>query len=288
MRIFITGADGQLGHELQRALAKHELVLGLHPEFDLLNPEVGNHIRAVRPAVVVHAAAYTDVDGAEENPELAMAVNARGTEYVARAAAEVGARLVTFSTDYVFDGKKQTPYFETDPPNPINVYGKSKLEGERLALSCCPNTLVVRTSWLYGSQGNNFVKTIMRKAVERTELRVVGDQRGCPTNAADLADALRKLIDLDISRLEPRTLHLTGSRDCTWHEFACAIVSEIGLSIPVRLITTPETGRPAPRPSYSVLGNRVLAQVGITLPPWRESLKRFLKPAKAEVETVEK
>lgn len=284
MRILITGADGQLGQELQRVLAKHELVLGLHPEFDLLNPEVGKPIRAARPDVVIHGAAYTDVDRAEQEPELAMAVNARGTEYVARAAAEVGARLIIFSTDYVFDGRKRTPYFETDRPNPINAYGKSKLEGERHALSCCPNTLVVRTSWLYGPKGNNFVKTIMRLAAEGAELRVVSDQRGCPTYACELAIALSKLIELDTSNLEPRTLHLTGSGDCTWYEFACAIVAEMGLSCSVLPITTSEAGRRTPRPPYSVLGNRVLARVGITLPSWRESLKRFVKQVKVQVE----
>ncbi len=273
MRIFLTGADGQLGHELQRALAKHDLVLGLYPKFDLLNPKVGQQIRAVKPDLVMHAAAFTNVDGAERDPDMAMAVNARGTEYVAQAAADSGARCIMVSTDYVFDGQKGSPYLESDQPNPINVYGRSKLEGERLALARCPNTLVVRTSWLYGKQGSNFVKTIMRLALEQAELRVVGDQRGCPTSADNLAQAIQNMMEFDLRGV----VHAAGSGDCTWYEFACAIVSEMGLSTTVRKITTPEAGRPAPRPQYSVLGTRVLPQVGITFPPWRESLKRFVK-----------
>lgn len=284
MRIFITGANGQLGHELRRALAKHELILGLYPQFDLLNPEVGRLICDARPDVVLHAAAYTNVDGAEGEPEKAMAVNATGTEYVARAAAEVGARLTVLSTDYVFDGHQRTPYFEADQPNPINVYGKSKLEGERRALSCCPNTLVVRTSWLYGIQGTNFVKTIMRKAVERAELRVVDDQRGCPTSAEDLAQVIQRLLDLELKGV----VHAAGSGDCTWHEFALAIVSEMNLDTAVRPMTTPEARRPAPRPSYSVLGNQVLAQMGMTLPHWKDALDRFVHNLNCREEEVRK
>jgi dTDP-4-dehydrorhamnose reductase len=277
MRILITGADGQLGHELQRVLRRHTLVLGIWPEFDLLKPESRSVIVAARPDVVIHTAAFTDVEGAEREPDLAMTVNGEGTGRIAGAAAETGARLIYVSTDYVFDGTKGIPYEETDPPHPLNVYGRSKLEGERQALAMCPDTVVVRTSWLYGMQGKNFVKTIIQLAKELSELRVVADQRGSPTHAGDLAVAIAGLLNLDVRGV----VHATGSGDCTWHEFASSIVSLTGRSIPVRPITTKESGTAVKRPRYSVLANRVLAGLGITLPPWQDALDRFIHEMKA-------
>lgn len=273
MRILITGANGQLGAELQRVLKHHDLVLGIWPEFDLLKPAAEQFVLAARPDVVIHAAAYTDVDGAEREPHRAFAVNADGTERVARAAARSGARLIYLSTDYVFDGRKGSPYFETDEPNPLNVYGRSKLEGERRALNLCPQTLVVRTSWVYGLHGKNFVTTIMRQASEQPELRVVADQRGCPTNAEDLAAALARMLKLNLGEI----VHATGTGDCTWHEFASAIVSLMGTAVTVRPIATSELKRAARRPPYTVLANRVLADAGITLPHWKEALSRFMR-----------
>jgi dTDP-4-dehydrorhamnose reductase len=258
-------------------LAKDELLLWDRPDFDLLSDEAGDRVSAARPDVVVHAAAYTDVDGAERDQARAMAVNAEGTERVARGAAAAKARLIYVSTDYVFDGEKATPYLESDQPRPLSVYGRSKLEGERHALACCENTLVVRTSWLYGATGKNFVKTIARLAGEKPELRVVSDQRGSPTCAWDLALALRKVLAVDVRGIA----HATGSGACSWHEFASAIVKTVGLSTPVVPITTAEAARLAARPRNSVLANRVLARYGITLPPWQESLDRFLSSAPA-------
>ena len=276
MRILITGADGQLGHELQRVLAGHTLELGVWPQFDLLRPNAGDRVLSSKAEVVIHTAAFTDVDGAEKEPEKAMEVNAVGTERVARASAEIGARLIYLSSDYVFDGVKRSPYTEEDEPNPINAYGRSKLQGERLALKHCPDALVVRTSWLYGRHGKNFVKTIIRLVREQPELRVVSDQRGCPTHAVDLAAALARILHLD----HRGVVHAAGSGDCSWHEFACAIVAEMGLSVPVRAISTAEARRAAPRPPYTVLANHVLAKSGITLPHWKESLGRFMKEVK--------
>lgn len=276
MKILITGAKGQLGSELQRVLQGHALTLLDFPQFDLTKPGVEDTIAGARPEVIIHAAAYTDVDGAEREPERAMAVNAEGTERVASAAAKTGARLLYLSTDYVFDGLKGVPYEETDRPAPLNVYGRSKLEGERRALARCPKTLVVRTSWLYGPRGKNFVKTIMRLASEQAELRVVADQRGSPTHAGDLAVALSKLIERSSWNFEPRTLHLTGGGECSWYEFACAIVSRIGSPARVRPIATEESGRAARRPAYAVLANTVLAKHGLVLPHWQEALTRFL------------
>jgi dTDP-4-dehydrorhamnose reductase len=276
MRILITGASGQLGHELQQVLQDHQLTLLDVPGFDLTKPGVEASIADARPDIVIHAAAYTDVDGAEREPERAMAINAAGTERVAKGTATVGARLLYLSTDYVFDGRQGVPYRETDRPNPLNAYGRSKYEGERRALMHCPNTLIIRTAWLYGAHGKNFVKTIMRLASEQPELQVVSDQRGSPTHAGDLAIALAKLIALNASNFEPRTLHLTGSGDCTWYEFAREIVSLMGLSARVVPISTAESNRAARRPLYAVLDNRVLAWHGIRLPHWKDALKRFI------------
>ena len=275
MRILITGANGQLGCDLQRALASHELILMDLPTFDLTTSSCEEQVAKARPDLVIHAAAYTDVDGAEHQPDLAMAVNAQGTEWVARGTTRAKARLIYISTDYVFDGLKKTPYVESDPANPLNQYGKSKLEGERRALDLCPNSLVVRTSWLYGAHGKNFVKTMMRLAVEQPELRVVADQRGCPTNAADLAQALAQMLRVNMRGI----VHATGTGDCTWYELASAIVSAMGRQTPVHPITTAEAGRRAARPSYSVLANCVLKQSGMLLPHWRDSLVQFVKSA---------
>jgi dTDP-4-dehydrorhamnose reductase len=272
MRILITGANGQLGTELRRVLTTETLIPVDLPEFDLCNADLEDRVIAAKPEVVIHAAAYTDVDGAELDPDQALAINADGTERVAKGAAQAHARLIYVSTDFVFDGLKGAPYLENDPPNPLNVYGRSKLEGERRALAYCPNTLVVRTAWLYGAQGKNFVKTIMRLATEQRELRVVADQRGCPTNAEDLARALAKMLTLDMHGI----VHATGAGDCTWHELARAIVSAMGRQTPVHPITTAEAGRRAVRPAYSVLANCVLKSFGITLPHWNETLNRFI------------
>jgi dTDP-4-dehydrorhamnose reductase len=264
-----------LGQALQRALSGEDLVLKDLPEFDLTHSDSESQIVAARPSVILHVGAYTNVDGAEREPDRAMAVNAQGTTYVARAAATLNARLIYVSTDYVFDGIKSTPYREEDVPHPINVYGQSKRAGEIAALTGCPNTLVVRTAWLYGHAGNNFVKTIMKLAGEKPFLEVVGDQRGCPTNAEDLALVLRDLLTSDLRGI----CHVTNTGNCTWHEFAEAIVSLMGLSTPVRPITTAQMGRPARRPAYSVLAQGRLGTVRALLPHWKDALARFMKEA---------
>ena len=273
MRILITGAQGQLGSALQQALSGEDLILKDLPAFDLTQPDSESQIVAARPSVILHVGAYTNVDGAEREPDRAMLVNAQGTTMVARAAAMLNARLIYLSTDYVFDGTKSTPYREEDMPHPVNVYGQSKREGEIAASAGCPNTLVVRTAWLYGHAGNNFVKTIMRLAAEKPFLDVVGDQRGCPTNADDLALALKDLLKSDLRGI----CHVTNTGDCTWHEFAAAIVNRMDLSIPVRPITTAQAGRLARRPAYSVLAPGRLASVRALLPHWQDALARFMK-----------
>lgn len=275
MRILITGAQGQLGHALQQALSGEDLILKDLPDFDLTQSHSESKIVAARPSVILHVGAYTNVDGAEREPDRALAVNVHGTTFVARAAATLNARLIYVSTDYVFDGTQTTPYCEEDVPHPLNVYGQSKRAGEIAALTGCPNTLVVRTAWLYGYAGNNFVKTIMRLAGEKPFLEVVGDQRGCPTNADDLAFALKYLLVSDLRGI----CHVTNTGDCTWHEFAEAIVSLMELSTPVRPITTAQAGRLARRPAYSVLAQGRLGTMGSLLPDWKESLARFMRYA---------
>jgi dTDP-4-dehydrorhamnose reductase len=273
MRIFITGADGQLGSELRRVLHDQTLALGIWPQFNLEQPDVGRYIVEAGPDVVIHAAAYTNVDQAEREPDRAMRINADGTRRVAQAAAEVGAKLVYLSTDYVFDGRKRAPYVETDEPHPINAYGRSKLQGEREAFAHCPNTLVIRTSWLYGRTGKNFVRTVLQLATEQPVLRVVADQRGCPTHARDLADALRRVLPLDLRGI----LHIAGEGDCTWHEFAREIVSLMGLSAVVEPISTAESRRAARRPAYSVLSCRRLNDAGVRMPHWKVALSCFMQ-----------
>jgi dTDP-4-dehydrorhamnose reductase len=275
MRILITGAQGQLGYALQQALSGEDLVLKDLPEFDLTQSDSESQIVAARPSVILHVGAYSNVDEAEREPERALAVNARGTTFVARAAATLNARLIYMSTDYVFDGTKSTPYQEEVFLNQINVYGQSKREGEVAALTGCPNTLVVRTAWLYGHAGNNFVKTIMRLAGEKLFLEVVEDQRSCPTNADDLALALKDLLTSDLRGI----CHVTNTGDCTWHEFAEAIVRRMDLSTPVRPITTAQAGRLARRPAYSVLAPGRLGTVRALLPHWQDALIRFMRHA---------
>ena len=277
MRIVITGAQGQLGTELQQVLRGHQLTALDLPDFDLTNPDCGGTIVAAAPEVVIHAGAHTDVDGAERNPALAMAVNADGTERVARAAAQVGARLIYISTDYVFDGEGTRPYVETDRTNPVSAYGVSKCAGEQRAMACCENVLVIRTAWLYGLQGKNFVKTMLQLAAERPCLKVVADQRGCPTFAEDLAGMIGRLVTHPVRGV----LHVTNEGHCTWHEFATEIVRLSGHRVPVEPITTADMPRPAKRPTYSVLSAERLHHLGFTMPSWQDGLQRFMKALSA-------
>ncbi len=272
MRILLTGANGQLGYELQRVLSGADLILADQPDFELRDPAVGEKIAAQSPEVVIHAGSSTDVDGCERDPDTAFQVNAQGTRRVAEGAVKAGARLVYISTDYVFDGKKDEPYTELDPVNPLNVYGKSKLKGEQGALAACPDALIVRTSWLYGSHGKNFVRTILQRAAAQPEVRVVEDQRGSPTNARHLAEVIAELARRDVRGV----VHAGGAGACSWFEFARAILEEARSGCRVVPITTAESGRLAARPRYSVLSIARLHQYGLSLPPWRDGLKEFM------------
>ncbi len=277
MRIVLTGAGGQLGSDLCRMLANETVIPKDLPDFDLTRQEIEAQIYDAKPDVVIHAGAYTNVDGAELTPELAMAVNRDGTARVARAAARSGARLIYVSTDYVFDGTATVPYSEQDAPNPINTYGLSKRLGEQAVLASGVNALVVRTAWLYGHHGKNFVKSIMSAARREPALRVVNDQRGCPTFAEDLASALIALMAKDVGGV----IHVTNRGSCTWHEFAEAIVREMGLAVPVVPISTEEAGRVAKRPRFSVLSQDRSMSLGIMMPEWRRALAKFVSEAQA-------
>jgi dTDP-4-dehydrorhamnose reductase len=262
-RVLITGARGQLGRALQDAFADDERAAIDHEEWDITTPPSNNLLQGAFD-LVLHAAAWTDVDGAEADPQGAAAVNVGGTANVA----SLGAPLVYFSTDYVFDGRKAEPYVESDGPSPLSAYGRTKLHGEAAA---GPDAWIVRSSWLFGPSGHNFVRTMLRLASERDEVAVVDDQRGAPTYVAHLAVAARGLVD---ARARPGVWHLAAGGDCTWADFAEAIFEEAGLATRVKRITSAELGRPADRPAYSVL--RSEHAEAPELPHWREGLRACL------------
>jgi len=273
MRVLITGANGQLGRELQRVFSSETLILKDLPDFDLTGSRVEEDVAGARPDLIIHAGAYTDVDGAEREPDRAMSVNAVGSSQMARAAVRAGARLLYISTDYVFPGTQRYPYSEDDVPDPVNAYGLSKWRGEQAVAESGADALIIRTAWLYGSTGKNFVKSIMRAAQVQPVLRVVNDQRGSPTSVEDLAAVIKTTAAGSLQGI----LHVTNRGDCTWYEFARAIVEEMGLDISVLPISTAEAGRPAPRPPYSVLGQQRLARLDLVPRNWREALNQFVK-----------
>ncbi|ULA65006.1 MAG: Spore coat polysaccharide biosynthesis protein SpsK [Nitrospira sp.] len=279
MRILITGATGQLGCELRRVFASETLILKDLPDFDLAGSQVEEDVVGAQPDLIIHTGAYTDVDGAERESGRAMAVNAFGTARVARAAVRAGARLLYISTDYVFPGTQRHPYSEDDVPAPVNAYGLSKWKGELAVTESGADALIVRTAWLYGSMGKNFVKSIMRAAQAQPSLRVVDDQRGSPTSVEDLAAVIKAVATGSAQGI----LHATNRGDCTWCEFARAIVEEMNLNIPVLPISTAEAGRLAPRPPYSVLGQQRLARLNLAPRGWREALALFIKAERALV-----
>ncbi len=273
MRIFLTGATGQLGVALQRVLGDQHLVAPPEADADITDTSIVSRIVDARPDVVIHAAAYTDVDGAEANPDRAYAVNAGGSRNVAHGATKASARLVAISTDYVYDGTKPTPYVEDDPVAPLSVYGASKLAGEREVLAVVPDALILRTAWLYG-EGKNFVRTIIRLAGERSELRVVSDQLGSPTSADDLARAIRATLATPASGV----YHAVNAGSCSWHEFAVTILRLAGLDRRVVPILSAELARPAKRPARAVLDCSKLATLGILMRPWQDALADYLRP----------
>ena len=279
MRILLTGATGQLGHELARLLAAHEVLAPSRLECDLSDAHsVREAVRAARPDLIINPAAYTAVDKAEQEPALARAINAVAPAVLADEARRRGVPLIHFSTDYVFSGDASVPYTETHPTNPINVYGHTKLEGEHAIEASGCVYLILRTSWVYSRHGRNFLLTIERLARERDRLTIVADQRGSPNWARELARATVALSEIGRDELSAKAgiYHLSGKGETTWHGFAKAIVASVGLEHRVEVvpITTDAYPTPARRPAYSVLDTSRLADAfGITMPDWAVGLE---------------
>lgn len=284
MSLLVCGANGQIGRELAAAAGSTALALG-RGQLDITDAAaVARVLREQRPRVVINAAAYTAVDKAESEPQRAQAVNADGAANLAAACAEVGAALLHISTDYVFDGRKSSAYSESDTANPQGAYARSKWLGEERVRALCPRHFILRVSWVFGIHGGNFVKTILRLARERTELRVVADQLGAPTHAGAVAAALLTLAQRVEERAELSwgTCHYSGTPVISWHGFATHIVDEafaLGLvarRIPVLPITTAEFPLPAPRPANSAFDLSRARALGLQVQPWQDGLHKVL------------
>ncbi|MED3897051.1 dTDP-4-dehydrorhamnose reductase [Priestia aryabhattai] len=276
-KVLITGANGQLGKELVELFtAKGFEVYGFgRDKMDITNQaQVQEVISTLKPNIVLHSAAHTQVDLAESEPDQAFLINAYGTRNVAVAAEAVGAKLVYVSTDYVFDGTTDEPYNEFSPTSPLGVYGKSKLAGEQFVRDLHSNFFIVRTSWVYGKHGANFVKTMLKLGQERKELSVVADQIGCPTYTLDLAHAILELVDTQ----KYGVYHISNSGSCSWYEFAKEIFKVSDMEVQVNPCTTANFPRPAARPANSVFEHMSIKLNNFTsIRHWREALSSFLK-----------
>ncbi|GAK59699.1 DTDP-4-dehydrorhamnose reductase [Candidatus Vecturithrix granuli] len=282
MKILVTGAKGMLGTDLTALLqADHEVFgIDLH-NCDILQAEqLRAFVQAYQPEVIIHTAAYTNVDQAEIDEERATQLNVTGAKNVATAARTCQAKMIYISTDYVFDGQKSVPYTEDDPTHPLGVYGKTKFLGEQEVRALLNHDrrqdfLIVRTAWLYGQHGKNFVKAILERVQQQQPLRVVNDQTGSPTYTCDLARGILALIEHKASGI----VHLTNSGQCTWYDFAKTILAYRQLSdVKIEAITTAELQRPAPRPAFSVLDtSKFTALTGQTLRPWQEGLQAYFE-----------
>jgi dTDP-4-dehydrorhamnose reductase len=281
-KILLTGAGGMLAEDTVTVLQPcFEVIPRREKELDICNSEaVHAAMCSLKPDVVVNCAAYTLVDACETEREKAFAVNAVGVKNLALACRQAGSLLVHISTDYVFDGTKQAPYTESDIPHPLSVYGQSKRAGEQYVQEILEQYVIIRSSWLYGRGGNNFITTILRLAQDKKELNVVHDQRGSPTWTRDLSRALKALLDSNARGM----YHVCNQGNCTWYEYALRIVERAGLGVTVRPMTTDQLQRPAPRPSYSVLDcSRFVRETGMALRPWDTALEEYLQGELKEV-----
>ncbi|HDR2792217.1 dTDP-4-dehydrorhamnose reductase [Enterobacter cloacae] len=290
MNILLFGKTGQVGWELQRALAPlgNVIALDVHSKEycgDFSNPEgIAQTVRSIKPDVIVNAAAHTAVDKAESEPEFAQLLNATSVEAIAREAAKIGAWVVHYSTDYVFPGNGETPWQETDATNPLNVYGQTKLDGEKALQAYCPKHLIFRTSWVYAGKGNNFAKTMLRLAKERTELSVINDQVGAPTGAELLADCTAHAIRVAVNKPEVAGLyHLVASNMTTWYDYAALVFEEArsaGIELAIETLNPVPTSAyptPARRPHNSRLNTEKFQRnFGLVLPSWEVGVKRML------------
>jgi len=275
VKVLITGAQGMLGTDLAVLLDSTCNVIRRDiQDFDITDKmQVLKEIGRVLPDVVINCAAYTNVDIAETEPEAAYAVNAEGVRHIAQACQQYGCLLYHISTDYVFDGKKGEPYTVEDAADPQSVYGKSKLAGERHVQTYLKKYVIIRTSWLYGKQGKNFVETIIRLAREKEELSVVNDQHGSPTSTVHLARAIKALLMLPSQGM----YHFSNAGDCTWYDFALTIVRLLGYKTSVLPVTTQQFPRPAPRPQFSVMNcDKYITETGMHPACWQDALKEYL------------
>ncbi len=290
MRVLITGANGQLGYHLQQAFSEHELYLGDVDNFDITNRDLTlRETEIFKPDLIIHGAAYTNVDGAETNKELAYAINVNGSKHVAEAATLVGAKIIAISTDYVFAGNKGTPYLETDEPNPQSYYGKTKYEGEQAVVEIAPKHFICRTAWLYGGPKprtttdltsypfKNFAVTMLRLGKERESLEVVADQLGGPTYAKDLAEHVKRIAETDVYGI----YHVTNAGVTNWADFTREIFRLAGYKTTVNDVTSAHYAAKYPqaakRPAYSVLGHEALIATDLPdLRPWQDALADFL------------
>ena len=282
MRALVTGAGGQLGKAMLGCLSDWDVKGFTRAELDITDGRaVTAAVKEMHPDFVINCAAYTDVDGAERDVDAAMRVNGDAVKGLAAACREVGAALVHFSTDYVFDGTKQSAYTIFDDPDPLSVYGTSKLVGERLAiLFASPKVFILRTSWLFASDGANFVEKVYQAGTRQGWVKVVSDHRGCPTFADDLAGATRALLSTGRYGL----YHVTNQGETTWYDFARAIFEQAGVPVDVHPISSRELGRPARRPENSVLDPYPLTEtIGYQLPTWENALSRWLSRRKVSV-----
>jgi dTDP-4-dehydrorhamnose reductase len=283
MKILVTGAAGMLGRDVMLAAgnAGHQVVGYGHAELDIANADaIGAKVEAERPAVVINCAAWTDVDGAESAEGEATRINGEGAGNVGAAAAEVGASVVYVGSDYVFDGSKGAPYVETDETAPLSAYGRSKLAGEEATRAANKRHFIVRSAWLFGTGGPNFVETMLRLAADHGEVLVVRDQVGSPTYTWHLAYGIVRLIE----GVEFGIHHMAAAGSCSWYEFAREIFEQANVECKVMSATTEMLGRPAPRPAYSALASQ--REHAIELPSWQDGLAAYLSQRRAETEAA--
>ena len=297
LKILLTGVNGQVGHALKTQFLQHEVIALSREQLDLTKThDIKRIVRDIKPNLIINPAAYTAVDKAESEPDLAYAINATAPQILAEEAARLNASLMHFSTDYVYDGTKETPYVETDAVNPVSVYGKSKLAGEDAICAVGLPHLILRTSWVYGAYGKNFLKTILRLAAEREALRIVADQFGAPTSSASIAAAMTQLVDAWQAGDERQSgiYHFTNFGKTNWHAFSCEIVNEYNRladekhwpSLKAELaniaaITTLDYPTPAARPANSCLDNNKLKTTfDVALPTWQLGLQQVMQTLK--------
>ena len=276
MKILITGSNGMLGHDLIEVLNNnHELILTTSKSLDITDKDhVISFIQENNPDIVINSAAYTDVDGCEENQETAFSVNGDGVKNIALGCSEINCPLVHISTDYIFNGENTVPWLEDDEIGPINVYGKSKLKGEEEILEILDKFFIIRTAWLYGINGGNFPKTMLELAKNHSEITVVYDEVGTPTYTLDLARAISQLIETDFYGI----YHITNSGSCSWCEFAKYIFEVAEKDVKVIPVTASEFARPAPRPHYSVLNNKKWIENGFKpLRSYKDASKEYIE-----------